>query len=80
MNVICKEVPAEHLVLGRWVKHIKKGKVYTKEEYNFGEFPYVDLIDHHPVPRRVLSMRKKDFDTYFEETLICTFNPPLSVP
>jgi len=54
MNVICKEVPVEHLVLGRWVKHIKKGKVYAKEEYNFGEFPYVDLIDHHPVPRRVL--------------------------
>ena len=38
MNVICKEVPVEHLVLGRWVKHIKKGKVYAKEEYNFGLF------------------------------------------
>jgi len=44
----------QYTVMGLSVHPDYRRKGYAKEEYNFGEFPYVDLIDHHPVPRRVL--------------------------
>lgn len=77
-KVICHTIPIKHKTMGGCVEHIRIGKVYERHDYMvFGTHPFTDISENG---KRVLCMRRKDFDEYFSFTLLGTVNPRLIVP